>query len=247
MKVTDLFWDSESLERKCVEIRVNSNDSIRELLAEIEMTQADYLVVKAPAGNFELNRALSDIGFFFTESMFSLRCNLGDTKVNMVTQRLSSHFSLELVPGNQSHLIIERMHEAAFATDRIALDSVFGPKVSNQRYIKWIEHELLNGGELLKLDRGGDIMGFIATKADGDEASPFLSATFKSAVYPGLGVVLIQKSLQHYREMGFKTVRADISSNNMAPLRVHLTLGFGIEHQVLIFVRHTNGLEGPLI
>ena len=64
MKIVKAHWEKRNINKNCLEITVEENDTNKDVLKKLKPLKADYKVIKIPTNNVSLLFALQKEGFF---------------------------------------------------------------------------------------------------------------------------------------------------------------------------------------
>lgn len=241
MKIVDAAWEKRNLGVSCYEINVEKEDSFSLLTDVLENYKADYMVVKLPAGMVEHSFFLQDHGFYFIETMTLCQYNL-QRPINLspLQQRMVSDFTYQEMKEEDLQELFEEIKKGMFHTDRVALDPFFTSDQSTNRYIGWIKDELQHQSSIYKVEnKKGQSVGFFGYKeVRKDTGCSFLGGLYTAKKNLGLGTNLHYYAWQEGKKRGHKRFDALFSSNNRGATVVSMSLGYMLEEQYYVFVKH---------
>lgn len=246
MKVTNAVWEERNLGVSCYEINVEKDDLVTDLEKAVQAYKADYVVVKVPTGMVTHLFCLQKKGFLFMETMALCHYNLReDLCLNSIQERMISNMKYEKMNNNDLDELYDELRKGMFDTDRISLDPHFSQEQANQRYIGWVKDELERGADIYKIvNNKNQAIGFFAYKdVNKNIAFPFLGGLYKSANILGLGFSIHYYALEEGRKRGRKKSMASYSSNNRISSALHMSLGYILEEQFYVFVKHSSAAE----
>lgn len=242
MKTIDAYWDTRSLGVRCGQVVFSAGDSADQLSDAMEFARDyDYMVAKLPTTCIDLVPPLEQRGFTFAECSFEVVLRLRDARSSVLMQRVANQMEIKQADSKLKEEIYNQISKGIFDTDRVALDSLFGPQYAAQRYINWIEDELKKDGSLYYVAYKGEGVGFFSYKEPrpGIEAWPFLAGVFRGQGRNGIGSnVALDASRIVAQERGCKRIRTYVSSNNPSILRAQIAYGYQVEKIEYVFVQH---------
>jgi len=239
MKIINAFWEKRNLNKDVIEIIIENDDTVESVVITVASIKCDYLVIKAPTGSFELNQALSQLGFLFVEHSISARNKLHDYHISDIFKRLLKVMDYELVTDENMALFNDNLNEGIFETDRIALDPEFSLKIANKRYLNWINDELEKQSKLYFALYKGEKVGFFLLQAsDGKEVFAPVSGIFESYKHLKLGFCLNCLIHNAAGSLGYKFVKTIFTSNNRGAFSIHASQSYTLLEQFYVFVKH---------
>jgi len=244
MKIVDAVWENKNLRKKTVEITIEVSDNEAEIKSQIIeiIDNYEYIVVKTPTGNIDINKYLNIKGFYFAENQLSLRRNL---KQKFLNQKMLDYIekkitAIKITDTKQLHCdIFKQIDSSMFSTDRIYLDSSFEKGSSERRYKNWIETTFYKN-ELYKLIYNDKIIGFTYGSYDNNVYHGLLGGIFSPYKGLGLGISIIQKPIYEAIKRNIKYFETKISSNNPNVLNLYQNLDFKIYTIENVFVKINN-------
>lgn len=246
MKVTEAFWDTETLGIPTLEIVFEPDDDANEREEQLEIIRSMdnvYCVVKAPISEVGLYQILNKHGFAFVESQLLMRMKKKD--FGHIQKAYGSLFEkVDFVTNDSSNIdrVFREIDSGLFSTDRIALDPDFGIKLANLRYKKWLLSCL--DSPLYKIEETlfqGRPVGFSMTRLSKPIFIGLLGASYQSAMKEGHYINGVYNSLLNYFAEGYTIYQASISSNNYPVLKVNQTLGVSITEIQNVFTYKKRG------
>lgn len=243
--MTNAVWEKRNLGISCYEINVEKNDLVTDLEKAIQDYKADYVVVKVPTGMVTHLYCLQKKGFLFVETIALCYYNLAKKLcLNNIQKRIISEMGYEKMDENDLDELYEEIQKGMFDTDRISLDPYFSQEQANQRYIGWIKNEIERKSDIYKIiNSRNQSIGFFAYKDINENvAFPFLGGLYKSSNILGLGFSIHYYALEEGRQRGRKKSMASFSSNNKISSALHMSLGYMLEEQYYVFVKHSSAV-----
>jgi hypothetical protein len=227
-------WDSKIIGVPTAEIRVHDHVGLDSLSAVISLAKAKFgfITVKSDFWSHELSTTLSSHALLFAEQQFSFQRSSSDPRL------LAAPVETEAVGAGSDELnrIYRAIHAGLFDTDRYSMHSNFGLTVSASRYISWIQDTLDNGGKVLQVWAKGSLVGFFVLDLQKPDCPLVtLSAVFKDHKIPGSGILLHGAISQTLQINGGSVIESRVSSNNLAALVLHTSLGYRITETQFVF------------
>jgi hypothetical protein len=241
MKIINASWEKRNLSANTYEVEFEVGDENEYFLTEFnKLFNAEYLVVKVPVGNFELNNCLNQNDFHFAESIIKIGISLKDFVLPEKLDKINRSVSYKLVEGDQIDFICTKIQENIFSTDRIALDKSFGLAIANKRYSNWIKDEFIQKNSyIFELQFGRRGIGFFGLKERTEQNMEiFLGGMYNEVKDFGLGFGMISKSIEETIAREFKHLYTHVSTNNIEVLRLYMKLGFYPLEIKNVFIKH---------
>lgn len=239
MKTTNCVWEKDNLQKNTCEVTLDQDEVLTSAQIQTLESNFDYLVVKTPEKSVAAYKTLCDNGFHFVESQIDLhfRVSKQNTQSKLVKYFLPK-VRLEKCDEKQTAIIIRKIYEGLFTTDRISLDSNFGIKCANKRYANWIMNTIKNPDyELCNYYVGNINTGFCYFRKTETAIHYILGALYPEFQGRGFGIVEPLVSCIFMKEKGYKAVDTSVSSNNLDVLKCYMECGFTIERIKNIFVK----------
>ena len=241
MKVTDCFWEQVNIGKRTVEITVEEHDSFSvDLLGDV-INGYDYLVVKVPMNKPSFNFGLSNMGFTCIENQMTVSKAYKDFDFNKLSS-LYNRTSYEVVNSEQSlNSVLMSITPGMFLTDRISLDSQFGLEIACCRYKNWLMAEYKNGKSLLiRVLYDGQHVGFMLIHIEKQKIELLLNGLYKPYQGQGIGMLTPSSPLMYVQKEKIDVIeeRTNISSNNIPVVKLYDRLGFHLDEQHYVFVKH---------
>lgn len=240
MQIIDAFWEKQNLGVSCIEIVIESKDSLKSFL-EVKpiIDDKEYVVVKAPVARVDIYEQMAKLGFSYIESSFHFILNVKDAVLSPLQQRMNKDVLYEEMNANDTEILYEELKNGLFETDRIALDSKFTQQQANVRYKNWITTELAKQTQLYKIVYKNNVIGFFTFKEIiSGIYYPFLAGLYKDYKTSGLGFTTIRKPIEEVVRRNGKVISTYVSSNNLPIVRAHIQQGFILQDIKNIFVKH---------
>ena len=108
MEIVEAVWEKRNLDKKVVEIDMQSED-FSDFLFQVEDLEFnyEYIVVKIPAGNLNLLFDLQTMGYFFAEALIRCRINVNEFELTPLYQRIMKVTSVRLATPVEQEFIVE--------------------------------------------------------------------------------------------------------------------------------------------
>ena len=237
MRITECPWEIANLGCRVAEIQCDALIQLDEAkLHQVELNH-DYIVVKVPMRQFGLNSRLGQLGSTMVETQISLRINARELRTHCDFIEALGDVSIEKVQTNEEkNQIIDQMTENMFSTDRIYLDSHFGPSKMLQRYRNWTNTEFQRESELSRIITNGDVVGFMLTKKVENTLYGLLGGLFEQYQNQGIGIII--PLFAAMLSTDFRRYETKISSNNFPVLQLYNQCGYKITNLEYVFVKH---------
>ena len=205
--------------------------------------QAEYQIVKVPAGKFTLYTELTRNGFSFAENLFTLKRELKNAESDRQLVKPLAVFEInEITDQEKIFNIFERIEkERIFRTDRVALDPYFGEIASGRRYRLWAEDLLKSDAKLLSVTTDNKDIGFSVLNHCSERITDqALVGLFPEFQGKGLGCCAIMAAVMESKKLGAEYIQTRVSSNNIPSLKTHLKAGYVVQDSNSIFIKHKN-------
>ncbi|CAH1201696.1 hypothetical protein PAECIP111893_01699 [Paenibacillus plantiphilus] len=241
MKRSDAFWEMRNLGRTVLEINCDDNDTVdclKDLASDCETY--DYLVAKIPKGRLDLVHAFEDRGFRFLETQIELLYDLKKMReVSGYVKRMADQARYRKVHTlEQLNVLLSRIEEDLFITDRVSLDPLLGTKMAHTRYLNWLSDSLQTGASIYEVElKSRDIGFFYVTEIDSTTGYGALASVYKEYRKRGWGLVVLEAGFKYAKEAGYSRIITRVSSNNLEALRANLNVGFECKDMYYILRR----------
>lgn len=241
MEIINATWEKRNLGITCEELILSDEDGSAALGNGLNQLQAEYRIVKVPAGKFALYTELAGKGFSFAENLFTLKRELKNTESDSRQMKALAAFEYSEITEEKKRInLLERIErDKIFRTDRIALDPFFGEEASGRRYRLWAEDLLRSDAKLLSVTTDNKDIGFSVldhcSERVTDQALVGLFPEFRGK---GLGCCAIMAAVMESKKLGAEYIQTRVSSNNIPSLKTHLKAGYSIQDSVSVFVKH---------
>lgn len=239
MKTVIATWEKRSIGVDCNEITIEADDTVETINKEMSKHEAEYTVVKVPAGQTEVLFYLQKLGFIFIETLTICYHKGEPFNLNRIQQRIIKQVSYEEMNDDDIDFMFKEMKAGLFQTDRIALDPYFTIEQSNNRYVYWIRDELDSGAKAYKLVYDDKGVGFFTIKKQtDDELFAFLAGIYSDFLNTGLGFCTNYYEVEEGKRQGAKRIMTAFSSNNRGAAAIHFSMGCVLHKLYYVLIKH---------
>lgn len=239
MKNINAFWEKRNMGVESVEIEVENTDTVEELKEAVEKVNAEYIVLKIPAGKIDCMFMAEECGFHFIESIIHVTRDLKNLELSGIQKRINDSVTYEKMNENDMEVLFKEIRDGLFQTDRVFLDPKFTEAQSANRYIGWISDELERGCEIYKLIYKKQAVGFFTLKeTEPGIFYPFLAGIYKAYQTGSLGAVFNYKPMFEAKRRNGRMISTYISTNNSNTVRMHAMYGFQFREIYYVYVKH---------
>ena len=237
MIIVDAVWEKRNLNVDACEIAIESGDTADYVKSALSDIQKEYCVIKLPAERTDLLFDIQRCGYTYVEDSVKFVSYLNEVKRSPIEQRLYDAVEIALMDDDDMTLLKQKIADGLFDTDRVYIDPFFERASAANRYINWIDDELLKGAEFIKYIYKNNTIGFFAIR----ESERKKYTSFLGGIYPeyrkgGIGTVV--KVPDAVKTRGGTSVSTHVSTNNPAQIRNLIRNGYIIEDIVHTFVKH---------
>ena len=241
MKIVNCTWEEPNLGKKTCEVTVSS-DECESVLDQLRMLEQnfEYIVCKVPDCSTSLYKELGQQGFYFVENQINITYRQTTSpRMGKLAKRYLEKIVLKPVQDKDGmELILSKIGEDLFYTDRIALDPSFGIFQSNKRYSNWIRNTYGTPEyDLFEICLNEKAIGFSYFKTNGDTTDYLLAGLYPEYQSSGFGVMIPLASISFIARIGIKHVETSISSNNINVVRCYMECGFDIQKMTYVFAK----------
>ena len=240
MKITDCPWEIDNLGCRVAEVSVLATDMVD--VNEIQKIESDYdyIVIKIESGNMHHTTLMTQLGYTLAETQMSLKKPYSEWHIqdDKLTSALLSQMKVEQIKSDEDlQELLSLMTDNMFSTDRIYLDSLFGPKYSARRYRNWTVSEFKKGALLYKHYFRGQYVGFSLCKREEEKLHCLLAGNFEQYQNTGIGfwiplIPLLYPDTQH------KNYVTSISTNNYPVWQMYNRHHYTITKFDYVYVKH---------
>lgn len=242
MIITDCFWEKENIGKRTVEVAVEREDELDMSLLKDLIQQYEYVVVKVPMCMPDFNIALCKLGFSIIEVQMNVSAVVKgyDWSRIYIDYDEVSFEDIKMKP--ELKLILEQITDDMFSTDRIVLDPVFGPAKGWNRYKNWIVNEFTAGkSKVSRVSYKNENVGFMMYRIEDAEFKLLLNGLFKKWQGKHIGIITPASPLLYAKgNKEIELVKTSISSNNIPAVKLYNRMGYMIDNQSYVFVKHNS-------
>ncbi len=238
MKIIEAGWEKRNLGVSCIELLIDSTDSLNDIPATLESLDAEYIVAKAPVAYFEASQILNQHGFQFIEASIRLSHNLALPPLDTNQTEILSKISIRPASDHDRQTINANITNGMFYSDRVYLDPYFKNASASIRYINWIEDEIKKGCLLYMVCYNQSPIGFSAVSPGAESYNQFLMGLFPDFHGRGYGFSIIYAPVRELKQLGVSHLTTTVSANNFPSLKTHLKSGFSIANIEYVFIKH---------
>lgn len=239
MKKINAVWEKRNLGISCVELEIAEQDPIEAVGEALKKLSADYMVVKAPIGRFDIYRKLEKYGFDYIETMIHIEKRIEKLHLKPNQQAMIAEMTCTIGAADSLSRVVDEINMGMFTTDRISLDPHFSQEQVNRRYVGMLKDELDRGAELMEFYHQSIPLGFACFRKKSDELYyQSLSGIYRSERGQGKGFAVVFFSNRELLLRRATRLESAISTNNMASLKAHARVGFYPVGANYIFVKH---------
>ena len=235
MRIIDAFWEKQNLGVTAVEFIIEPDDT-SEIMPQILCAEKQYNVVKTPVDKPGLVALVQENGYRFIECMSNMAHDLSKTQLETIKALRIPAASAVLMDDRDIEELFREIDKGIFDTNRIYFDPRFQAELSAKRYINWLKNDLNKDASLYKVVFRGKTVGFFILRILPDYFNPYLIGLYDGC--KGLGLTLSICVLNKCVSLGAKQVVGDVSTNNLAMIRVNSFLGYNIRNYEYVFVKH---------
>jgi len=241
VKIVDAVWEKRNLGVTCAEITLESKDTEADIKSALTGLRAQYLVIRVPAGRFDLTFCLSKLGCSFIEAIIHVTRRIDGLELSGVQKRLAEAVTYAPMQESDIENLWSEIRKGMHDSDRISLDPYFARSRAGERYIGWIQDEIARGAGVYKLVYQNQSIGYFTMKDLGEGTYwPFLAGMYEGHRSSGLGFNIVYKSMCEVAARGGKLVSTYISTNNDQAIRLHVNMAFRFEEVTYVFVKHNH-------
>ena len=243
MKFVDCTWEIENIGKRTCEICYEDKEVFNEELLKEKSNAFDYVVVKVPMNNSNINIGLSKMGFAMIETQLNISKKYKDFNFDdRLVKLLYNHVSDCIVTAEDDlNRILMKMTPDMFSTDRIYLDPHFSHDCSCRRYANWMKSEFRENRAIIKIIMYDGIeIGFGMSRGKGGISYGLLGGIYEGVQAEGYGFLTACAGFitAHKSNNPFIKTYTSISSNNLPMLQIYNYLNFKIDSMMYVFVKH---------
>jgi hypothetical protein len=245
--VVDAHWERRNLGVACTEITVDAADGVEALRSALAPLEEGYHVVRVPTPRVDLLLFLQEAGFASMETVLRLRMRLGAASFPRLYARYERLLGFRHAAGpDDMQRILAEVDAGVFANDRISLDPRFGAAHSALRYHHWIEDEVRRGSLALVTTFKSEDIGFSILRDEGQgRFDALFGALYRERRNSALGFAVGWTNIARARELGGSMIQTTVSTNNLAALKMNLSIGYEVADVLYVAVRHASSDLAP--
>ncbi len=239
MKIVDAVWEKRNIGVDCVEVTIESSDTLENCSNKLLDINAEYTVIKVPTIKLDFSMLLQSNGYTMIELMTTCYHKGVLPELPPIYNRMLKAVSCEVMNEEDKTMLFSKISSGMFDSDRISLDPNFSENQSNKRYIGWITDELERGSVLYKLIYKNNVCGFFNLM---DKGNGHFHASI-GGIYPGfqgagMGVCMNYHEISEAIKSNAKRIHSAFSNNNRGAYAVHLLMSYVLNEQFYVFIKH---------
>jgi hypothetical protein len=213
--------------------------------ATIRQLGDDYVVAKVPVPRADLLLLFQEAGYAVIEVVLRIKMRLHEAAFPHLYKRYEKHLSFRQAQDDDVRRIMAEIQAGVFATDRISLDPHFTPAQAANRYRHWVEDELSRASKAYVTTYKSDDIGFSILRNDGEgRFNGLFGALYLEKAKSALGFAIGWANIIKAKELGGTTIETTVSTNNLAALKMNLSIGYEVADIFYVLVKHA---EAPRI
>lgn len=241
MKIVDCKWEEKNINKKTVEITIESTDVFDCDLLSHHTHNFEYAVVKIPMNMPSFNIGLAEMGYTCIETQMNMGICMADFDFSKV-MHLYDDTRFELVENHQNYLsVVSNIEPGMFSTDRICIDPHFNDEIGCRRYINWLTSEYQSKkSQLVKIIYQDEHIGFMLIRVEKNTINLLLNGLYKPYQGKGLGILTPASPMMYTRKnsMTIENEITSISSNNIPVVKLYDRLNFKLLQHTYVLVKH---------
>jgi ribosomal protein S18 acetylase RimI-like enzyme len=220
-------WDSETFGFNVAVLQAREspkNTSVEAMRGMIrsyaQARDISMIIASIPGKDKDLNLLLQSIDFVHVDIAISIQY--------LMSKFQARSYRIVLREANQKEAgEIADIAESAFANGRYHLDPKIPLSLANKRYKDWVLRTQIKGNkqQLLAAEIEGSLCGFMIHELKDREGYLHLAALMPQWRGKGLGVEIIDSSLNYLKSHGADIVKSKVPASNMGALNMHSALG----------------------
>jgi hypothetical protein len=239
MKVLNAHWEKRNLGVSCTEITADLADTVDDACAAIRQLGDDYVVAKVPVPRVDLLLFFQEAGYAVIEVVLRLKMRLHEVTLPRLYKRYESHLFFRQANNDDVRRIMAEIQAGVFATDRISLDPRFTPTQAANRYQHWVEDELNRGSKAYITTLKSEDIGFSILRNDGEgRFNGLFGGLYLEKKKTALGFAIGWANIMKAKELGGATIETNVATNNLAALKMNLSIGYEVADIFYVLVKH---------
>lgn len=244
MNITDCFWELDNIGKNTAELSILPGEVPDENQLEEVCNNYEYVVVKVPMRNVDFNYVLSKMGFVLMEVQMNVSMEVAKFDYKLVQDFIGKVNYRDVTTKADVEKVLELMTPDMFSTDRITLDRSFGPSIGLRRYRNWIAKEFDNNrSSLVAVSYDNNDIGFMLYRIEGTHFHLLLNGLYKEWQGRHFGIITPSSPLLYIKQKKMNEIEKNltsISSNNIPVVKLYNRLGFILDSETYVFVKHNN-------
>lgn len=244
MNIVDCFWELDNIGKSTAELSILPGEVPDEKQLAKVCNNFEYVVAKVPMRNIDFNYVLSKMGFVLMEVQMNVSMEVAKFDYKLVQDFIGKVNYRDVTTKVDVEKVLEMMTPDMFSTDRVTLDRSFGPSLGLRRYRNWIKTELENKkSSLVTVRYDNSDIGFMLYRIEGTNFHLLLNGLYKEWQGHHLGVITSSSPLLYIRQNKLNDIDkslTSISSNNIPVVKLYNRLGFILDSETYVFVKHNN-------
>jgi hypothetical protein len=238
LKIIEATWLKRNMGLQSKEIVIDESDTPAGL-EQLRGLNDEYLVARVPTNNIPLMFALEDMGYRYIETNFDLLYDLHriGEGLNPVAKRVVNSVSYAPMDAADFEELNRQLKLNIFHTDRVYVDPDFSREQAAQRYIGWFKDATAADYTAYKCKLKDRNIGFFILRT-GDDSHILVAGMYSDYLNSGLGTGILAAPCRCAAELGAKTARGSVSSNNMPSLKANMAIGAQITGASCAYVKH---------
>lgn len=242
MNIIDCFWELDNIGKSTAELSILPEEVPDENQLVNVCNNYEYVVAKVPMCNIEFNYVLSKLGFVLMEVQMNVSMEVAKFDYKLVQNFIGSVCYREVTTKVDFERVLNLMTPDMFSTDRVSLDSSFGPIIGLRRYRNWIKTEFDNKrSNLVMVSYENNDIGFMLYRIEGTHFRLLLNGLYKEWQGRHMGVITPSSPLLYIKQNSLNEIDkslTSISSNNIPAVKLYNRLGFILDSETYVFVKH---------
>lgn len=239
MKKVYASWEKRNLGVETWELEIEPQDSVDEYGKECLAVDAQYLVIKVPAGCADWGFFLQENGFKYVETLISFSRSTEIPELSKLQGRFLPLLSYSVMNNEDVEMLYREINTNMFATDRISLDPFFTKELSNRRYVGLLKDEFERGAIPYNIEYKGERVGFfVLRERENKVIYGSLGGMYPDVTSIGIGFSLGYLEIVAANSLGGKKILAAVSTNNKGSMAVTTQFGYSVDKMSAIYVKH---------
>ncbi len=245
MEIVHATWEKRNLGVDSYKMTVTDSDTWNIVQQEESKVYGDYLVIKIPTGRPDIYTKISELGYYFIEAQVFCHYDVSkEYRLSLIEKRIANESRYEKMSPDDIQDMYKRIMLGVFKYDTVSVDPFFSADCGDRRYVGEITDAIECGREMYNIFYHDEIVGFMGLTKRSD-GNLFLGpvAIYPESKKPGFGFLPFYFSLLESGKAGVKKMYGCFSSNNLTSFSLHMNMGFVLDSEIYIFVKH-NKMKG---